>query len=910
MFTMTNIFLQLYVVLALSMPFVILYLLWVQNGIKKRLEYLETLERRVKTPYFLSAEDEPPETAESISTTLNQKQTNDLNVPPPKPDTKPIQPPETPVWHPDETIVMTQRDSIVTKAFKWSGQNWFHVMAAISLALAGIFITQYAADLLSPATRIAIALIFGLLLITAGEILRRHFGDESKSITAWLPSTFSGAGIVTLFGTILSARFLYNMLGQESAFSCLTAVALMAIVMGLSYGPFMAIIGITGATMAPFIVGGLSGIPSLLHLYFGLIAMVGLSIHAVRCWRGFDILALSAPLSGSFIIMSGFGGEPVFIGLVFALALMGPISWSWSPMAWLPGPAPVLGKFIPGLKRQAKGIARLHSFFWYIAAILIPFAASLNGHDETFLFAAGLLTVMFFIASIWARDSEPAIDMAAAATAGLFILGFMVLPGLVDELQKPIWAISGIIIAASGISLIAVMRSIEENRLNRASPGSTDLSRVWAYFALAGVPLMLVVLEIVIKPTLIIGAPLWAGIAMALAACATFIAERANKYKADRLQISLAGLVALSMISLSLFATMQGVGLSIALAVVVFAAALLDSAFRLPSFSGFIQVGIAVLLYRLIIDPGLYQAFDAKWSEFLIMYFAPIVLLSASARYYRDMGEKQHPATLAQLQSVVYFLRALTLTLIIMRITEQDYFEVLKASHAWLGLIISGWLMAGWAVLHNAGLYNKNNAGLTGVSKLPQRLRYGWTIFMLLCTIMPFFLNLTFRNPLFDDKAYIFGIPFFSTLIPAYLLPGLIMLFMAYDLKWLHWIYRCLAMIIGWGLLFHYAWSSVAHAWRGSVLVTQPMADGELWSYTVLLLIIGVSGFILALYYRLFALRYIANAIIIAAICKVFLIDASGLDGLVRVGSFLVLGLCLAGLAWINRLVSRNNSGD
>lgn len=48
-------------------------------------------------------------------------------------------------------------------------------------------------------------------------------------------------------------------------------------------------------------------------------------------------------------------------------------------------------------------------------------------------------------------------------------------------------------------------------------------------------------------------------------------------------------------------------------------------------------------------------------------------------------------------------------------------------------------------------------------------------------------------------------------------------------------------------------------------------------------------------------LRHVANGVLILTIVKVFLIDAPDLDGLVRAASFLVLGLALAGLAWINR---------
>jgi uncharacterized membrane protein len=49
------------------------------------------------------------------------------------------------------------------------------------------------------------------------------------------------------------------------------------------------------------------------------------------------------------------------------------------------------------------------------------------------------------------------------------------------------------------------------------------------------------------------------------------------------------------------------------------------------------------------------------------------------------------------------------------------------------------------------------------------------------------------------------------------------------------------------------------------------------------------------------SLRRLALTVIGLAIAKVFLVDAGELSGLLRVFSFLALGLALAGLAWLNR---------
>ena len=417
---------------------------------------------------------------------------------------------------------------------------------------------------------------------------------------------------------------------------------------------------------------------------------------------------------------------------------------------------------------------------------------------------------------------------------------------------------------------------------------------------------MLVALEITIKPGRILGVATWSGIAMSIAVLATFLAERAARRDGDdRLRASLGGLVSLTMIALSLFATMKGVALSVALGVLTFAAATLDHRFRLPPLTVFVQAGVAVLLYRSVVDPGLSMAFDADWGPFLVMYLAPIALLGSALPFYRSADR---PVALAALEGGAVFLSALTVTAVIMRITEQGIFTVPPESHAWMGLIASAWLLAAWANLRNAGIFRKAKSTRADTGRrvrLPQLLRYGATLASLLIASGPLIMAMTFLNPIFWDNHSIFGVPFFSSILPAYALPGAIQLAAVWHLSWLHWSLRWPAAACGIGLISGYAALSVAHAWRGPVLAREPMGDGELWTYTALLLVMGVALFITALQRQSLKIRYTANAVLILVICKVFVVDASGLDGLVLAGSFLMLGLSLAGLAWVNRLVAR-----
>ena len=66
----------------------------------------------------------------------------------------------------------------------------------------------------------------------------------------------------------------------------------------------------------------------------------------------------------------------------------------------------------------------------------------------------------------------------------------------------------------------------------------------------------------------------------------------------------------------------------------------------------------------------------------------------------------------------------------------------------------------------------------------------------------------------------------------------------------------------------------------------------------------GFAGWLLVLLaagitVRVAQLRYASLAVLVLVVLKVFLIDLSDLEGLLRVASFLGLGLCLVGIGFI-----------
>ena len=93
--------------------------------------------------------------------------------------------------------------------------------------------------------------------------------------------------------------------------------------------------------------------------------------------------------------------------------------------------------------------------------------------------------------------------------------------------------------------------------------------------------------------------------------------------------------------------------------------------------------------------------------------------------------------------------------------------------------------------------------------------------------------------------------------------------------------------------------------WHGVEIAQAPMVQGELYTYTVALMILGAVLVHVAIRRQSELIRRAGMVVIALTVAKVFFWDASGLTGLTRVASFAGLGLALLGLAQLNRWAAR-----
>ncbi|WP_428543812.1 DUF2339 domain-containing protein [Profundibacter sp.] len=794
----------------------------------------------------------------------------------PEPASEPAQP-RAFVFNRDKTAALMD----------WLQANWFLAVAALSMALAGVFFVQYGIEngYLTPFWRVMGALALGVALIAAGEWIRRRAGDEDGH-AAYLPSTFSGAGLVALFAGVLAARQMYGLVGPEMALVGLIAVSALAVVLGWFYGPLLAMVGIVGATAAPFLVGGSSENGWLFYYYFALILVAGMLVDAIKRWAWVSALTLIFTYGGAAMIFNmGAGGEH-FLGFALIAAV---VSAAVPPLRFWPaheGQMVSLSLFRRGRAGWPEFPTRVAAGGFAAAVLMtVPVAMEASGAFDVWL---ALITsmVLLGLAVIWFKGAPALRDLVVLLPlAFLFTLLaqgegrgdlYRLFAAGRDRLPEtsPPWDVSWLVALALAGSALIFWRGMR----------AKEYRLVWAGGAALFAPLAVATLDAMWQPVPVLGQALWAWHGMAVAFVMVLFALRCAKADGqDRRRVAIFALAAMTMITFALVVMLSSVALTLAIAVMVLLAALIDRQLNLRLLSVFVQVGGVVAGYRLVVDPGPIWAYGAPQGEVLLGY-GGVILLFAAAWYL--LQARQRMAAIVVMESAVFTLIGVFASVELLRrfdnvsdanplIAAFGLIWLISAANQLYRLKIGGWMR--WVRLGLAAVF-----GVVGLMALGA--------------------NLTFANPLLEGSENVNGPFVFDSLMLAYLLPALLFAFVALRFDHLFRWFRILLGVAAGALAALYLGLEIRRFWQGDKIVSyQGTTDGELYSYTIAMLLVSVGLLFYAFGKRSDLIRKAAMVGIGLTIAKVFLIDMSGLTGLTRVASFLGLGLSLSGLAWVNR---------
>jgi uncharacterized membrane protein len=701
--------------------------------------------------------------------------------------------------------------------------------------LAGFFLVRYSIEsgLLGPATRTAIAALFGVALIAASEVARRLPATAEDPRVA---QVLAGAGIASLYGTLYMAAALYHLITPLTAFVAVVIVTAAAMGLALRHGPPTAAMALIGGFIAPLVAGfDAAGIgPLLVYLALFIGALFGLAIH-----RGWGWLALAASIAGfawiNFLI-AALDGRDQDLSAVGAFTML--------LAACASAALPATGTRNPWLR-----LAPLVAGFVQLFAL----APSLD---------FGALAWSFYL-------------VLAAATLFLSWRQSLYLPSALAAL--------GFLLVLEGVALLQPERSATPLAAGIATllfavPGHllADRGRGWAALALGGTAGPLLVAH-ACAPSLLAPAVWGALELLAAAGCAHIAWQRRSN--TDDIALTAASLLAGLLIALGLAQFVPGAWLGLPLALVLLGLAGWARVARAPALFALPALPyIAALLAAAESLVGLLDLISASLGSDQLPYLRipplpelfrglaiPTIALLAILLDARQLGRARR--FIGSIAIGIGILLLYVLAKQVLAIATPERFMAFGFIER--ALLTHACLAAGWYLLRSDRLHSLA-AILLGLGLF----RIVW-------------FDLLILNPAIEAQST-GSIPLLNA---AVLHAGLAAF-------WLWTLSARPAWRAGAALLtIATALALVRQATHGSVL-TGPVSTLENGGYSAALLGVALFWLWRGITAGVHDLRIAGLALLTLVTFKVFLVDAAALDGLLRILSFLALGIALIGISW------------
>ena len=703
-----------------------------------------------------------------------------------------------------------------------------------ALVFAGFFLVRYSIE-------------SGLLGPPARTILAALFAfaligasEAARRLPAFrdderVAQVLAGAGVASLYATLYLAASLYHLLTPGAAFAAVVAITALALAMSLRHGPPTAAIALAGGFLAPVVAGFDAAEMGPLLAYLALLIAALFGLAIRRNWGWLAVTASVAGFVWINVLILAFQASPAELSAVGGFAML------------LAGGAsaafPATGLRSPWLRA-----APLVAGFLQLVALAPALDFGALAWSFYLVLAAAALLLSW-------RDR---LYLPAALAAAGLVLVLEALALLQPE--------SGVTPIAATIA--ALLFALPGHL--RAREGGT-----WAALALLGTAGPLLVAHAT-APALLPDS-LWGLLEVAAATAAAHLAWRLRDAEGGALTgaTALAGLLAalglaqfvpaawlsvplsLVLVGLGLWARRLGYVRLLELPAYPFVAALVAAMFPLGHFAELFAQSLAgePLTFPLLPDVGtLLQALA-------LPVIAAIALLADPRQYGRS---RRFVATAAAIAAVLLVYTLAKQPLAIAELPRFVAFGLLERA-----VLTQICLAAGWLLMRRRQLPMLGKAlFLLGL------FRFLWFDLLLL-------------NPAWEPQS-----------VGAIPLANLALLHAGLVAAWLWTLppqYRArpaaAAATLVAGLV------AVRQAAHGNLL-TGPIGTGENGGYSIVLL--GLSLFWL---WRGIAaekrdLRVFGLALLTLVTGKVFLIDAAALDGVLRILSFLGLGLALIGIGW------------
>ena len=775
------------------------------------------------------------------------------------------------------------------------GAHWAVIVGGVALAFGALLLVKYSIDqgLFGPPLRVAGGLLLGAALVAAGEYLRRKERPSATSDEAApIPAVLTGAGTVAAFGSLYAAHALYGFIGPGAAFLLMGAVGLAAMLAAALHGPALAGLGLVGALGAPLLVTSAEPNPWPVVPYVAVVCAAAYGLARLRRWLWLAIAAAAgAALWEGVFLLNLTGTNSIDFGLASFAHFVIEMAMVVAVFAIAPNLA------IAQAEQRTDRVGSIAMLACAAVASLVFFVTSLeDAFGPAWILAAALVAAMLGLTG----TRLPSVA-AATAAAGLVILAALASWGtggglIGDPLAFfPQWPTPESERFFAGFGLVAslALGGLSFWRLLSPTPLSFLKSAVYAgagaltpLGALSILYLRLTHFEVSTTMAATAG-----GVALAMAVGAAVFHQRRAAEATPAIDLGLGALAAGAIAALSLglvFELSEG-SLTVALALAAFGSALVGERLAIPALRWCVlALGLAVagrFLYEpRIVGDALGKTLIFNW--LLFGYGVPALAFGLAARLMRRSGEDA-PMRVAQ-------------TLAILCSALLAVFEIRHALNGGdpfaptSGMIEQG-LLAVVGILFSTVLMELNAIRADPLYRFAS-LGFGALTFAQALAGL-----LLLENPYISGEP-IAGGALFNGLLLGYCLPALAALILARrsrgrSVEWR----RTEAAAVAVALMFAYLNLELRRLFqaRPDIGYSLPTGDGEFYAYSALWLGLGI----LLLAYGVLAgskPARLASAVLISmTVVKVFILDLSGLEGVLRALSFLGLGAALIGIGMV-----------
>ncbi|CAN5877142.1 DUF2339 domain-containing protein [soil metagenome] len=739
------------------------------------------------------------------------------------------------------------------RAFLWIG--------AITLALSGIFLVRYSIEegYLSPDVRVIVAALFGFALIGGAERMRPRDDRVAQALAA--------AGVASLYGALFAAVALYDMISKVAAGGGAMALTAFAIGISLRHGILVAALAFVGGFVSPLIIGSETPNTPVLFGYLLAIAAGTLFVIRRRGWwpLGWGVLAGST-LWTLFWMLSLAGGLH-WVG-AFLVAVASLFVWATWRRRGEHEDAP---RDVAALVWTALGLTGL------LIVLLVVQDDGVRTAGWLALAAHGL---GLYALARWTPRFQRIGSLAPALSIGGLGLWWFVMhevaPGW--DAERFAWMVSlfGGFYAAAAFALL----------WNAARPG------YWAALSVAAALSHFLLGWYVLRDTMP-GMP-WGLISIALAVPFLVGAERLVRWRGTMLGATEAlGYLAAGVaffIAAAVALEFNREWITVAYAVEFAAVAAIAARLELRALRQLCWPLLAVVIVRFVLIPEVLaypRGVTPIVNWILWGYGLSIAALITGRHLLQPTGdERLIRATEAAIALLVFTLLTLEVRSVFnsgsMAAPEAAFMERAFYVLVWGGFALAALWMA------------RTRRDLVAL--------WAWRASGTLAVGVALGVQVLLLNPIFSP-ADVGRLPIANGLFLAYALPAL----MAGLAR--RWIdvepdrnIALIAEVAASVLAFAYVSLEVRHLFDPAFARPGFAAAGlELYVYSVIWLLFGVALLALGFLRSAPAFRHAGMALVCIVVAKVFLIDMAGLQGLLRVFSFLGLGAALIGLGYAYR---------